>query len=242
MERMNQCAKNDDCTAEKERVEELKRVFRKQLENARDQILKTLVSDSEQTIAHLSKEITEKKTELSNLSAFSFGTKKELKNEIEELQFKLMNEQKRRNGLKEKEEKMEDLIRMQCEDFSSKDTYTKELEQYLIGFKRELERNDNEENKILAELKDRMDQILAEEDHPIMKKGMIDQLCTEYPEYRDFPDLLFATAVQELFEEGRIEASSETEEDCCIASKKRFHSLPPQPDAEEMIMSVFRTA
>lgn len=220
--------------AEVSHVEELKVRFRIKLEAARDQRLASWKEEFEEEIIRCNAEMSKHQGELSKLGALAFGKKKQLRMEIEALEASVSEYSERLSELADARKRMDAIIKKECKDASA-NTYAAALKKYLSAFKNELERDNNDRNRLRAEVKDRVDLLLAESDHPVEIRKLIDEIWSRYPEYKGRVAGYFKDSCRELVDEGRIEIVAKTGWDALLITTRRFHNIPQEPDIDEVL-------
>ena len=220
--------------AEVSRVNELKEHFRIKLETARDQRLASWKEEFEEEINRCNVEMSKRQDEVARLGALAFGKKKQLRMEIEDLEASVTKYREKLSELDVVRQRMDAVIKIQCMDASA-NTYAAALKKYLSAFKCELERDNNDRNRLRAEVKDRLDLMLAESDHPVEMRKLIDEIWSRYPEYKGRVAGYFKDSCRELVDEGRIEIVAKTGFDALLMTTRRFHDIPQELDVNEVL-------
>ncbi len=188
---------------EKAEVERIIRGWQGQIEQYRDKMIQTWRSEVGERISTLESEIREKNEEIENLGFFSFGKKNELKKAIVQLQEHLQMEKEKIDSIEKAEQRMTKIIEKEVSNNGGY-TFRGQLNAYLEGFVRRVQRNNSDYTAIRELTKDRLFQVLADNGRPMAKFDIISTLRKSYPEYEDIANGPFFGYLRELEKEGLI--------------------------------------
>ncbi len=190
---------------EKAEVERILQEWRERLEQYRDGTIKKWRAELEERISAIESNLSYKKTELASLGPLSFGRKKELKKEINQLQEQIQEEKEKLSQIESAEQRMtKKIVRETTDESKLSDSFYSHLCGYIKGFIRRVQKNNSDYNASRELAKDRMLQLLAENGKPMAENDVVDRVIKQYPEYSFSKGGLFVDLLKELHEEAQI--------------------------------------